>query len=106
MDDLRKLIEYADEIDMNYHEAFDKIGKAYRWKEDCRSMADWQKDMAVGHAQFNATGCGLVRGLMEHMEHTEEHRAVLPGIRALMHERMAKWAHKHAELKAMIEAYK
>lgn len=106
MDMLHKIMDVAEEIDENFHEAFEKMEKAFHWREDCRQMADWQKDMATAHANFNVAGCAMVRGLMEQMEHTEEHHAVIPGIRALMHERMAKWSHKHAELKAMIDVYK
>ena len=106
MDTLHKLMEVADVIDENFHEAFEKMENAFHWREDCRQMADWQKEMATAHANFNVTGCSMVRAMLEQMMHEPEYEHVVTGVKEMLTPMMAKWAKKQASLKAMIDSYK
>lgn len=106
MNTLHKIMDVAEEIDENFHEAFEKMEKAFHWREDCRQMADWQKDMATAHANFNVAGCAMVRSMMDEMMREPEHEHLVAGVKEVITPMMAKWAKKHASIKAMIDAYK
>lgn len=38
----------------NVREARDKIQKAHQWKDKNKALADWQRDMAKGHIDYNS----------------------------------------------------
>lgn len=38
----------------NVREARDKIKKAHQWKDKNKTLADWQRDMAKGHLEYNS----------------------------------------------------
>lgn len=95
----------------NIGEAREKIHKANEWKEKNRGIADWFRQMAVGHLEYNAGAHQMVKNGLRDMSvehaHNHDHDA---------HERMLgkceayeEWleqiAPETAEVRAMIEAY-
>ena len=51
----------------NVHESSEKIRMAHGLKRDWRALADWQRDMAAAHLQFNAQGAKVVSNCMAAM---------------------------------------
>lgn len=98
-------------IMQNVTEAREKIHKAIEWKDKHRGIADWQKQMAVAHLEFNTTAMQMVRaGLQEirneqaqRSEHTEAHHML--GKCDAYQEWLDQIAPETAEVKAMIDGY-
>lgn len=90
----------------NVQEAKEKILKAYKMKNECKSLADWERDMAVAHINFNNSGARMAA---EHIEKARESHA--GDDRAMgMLDVWEQWLHhvagEMAEVKAMIDSYK
>lgn len=90
----------------NVREAHEKILKAYRLREECKPLADWERDMAMAHIDFNNGGTRLA---MDHIQRAREEHAhnerALGKIDAWEH-----WLHdivgQMAEVRAIIDSYK
>lgn len=90
----------------NVQEAKEKILKAYKMKDECKQLADWERDMAVAHINFNTGGSRLA---MDHIRQARERHAgeersmgMLDVWEHWLHEIMAEMAEVHA----MIDSYK
>lgn len=90
----------------NLMEADKYIGMAHEMKDECRTMADWYKDMAMKHIEFNTSGKALFERLKDKLHEDHEHAAHHAGILLILDRQMSKLNQHCAELKAKMEAYK
>ena len=90
----------------NIHEARDKIGMAYRLRDEDKAVADWYKEMAAAHLAFNTTGHNVVTKLIEHAKEHAHDNPMMPGMMAVYNEIHADLKKEAAEAQAMIQNYK
>ena len=90
----------------NMEEAREKIMKAYKMRTDNKELADWQRDMAVAHINFNNAGVRLAQEQIERARHdhdgNERHMGMLDVWEGWLHEIVGETA----EVKAIIDSYK
>ena len=102
-----KMIKHlSDEIRHNIHEAREKIGTAYQLKDKDRGVADWYKQMAIAHLDFNSTGHSCVTRLISEARASERDNPMMPGMIAVYEEIHADIMKESAEVSAMIAAFK
>lgn len=58
----------------NIDEARDKIRTAYELKAEAPEAAEWYREMACAHINFNSEGHAAVRKLIEKYKASEEYR--------------------------------
>lgn len=96
----------AKAIDHNVQEAERHIKKAHEMRETCRMSADWYKEMAHRHLEFNTQGRALYDRKMRDLMEAEEAAEYLPGIKAAYNDWISDINEKTAEVMAMIQMYK
>lgn len=96
----------AQMIDKNLQEAERHIKKAHEMRDDCRMTADWYKEMAHRHLEFNVQGRALYERKMRELTEAEGAAEYLPGIKAAYGAWMNDINEKTAEVMAMIQMYK
>ena len=102
-----KMIKWAsDIISGNIREAEKYIGKAYELRETNRDAADWCREMAAKHLDFNATGHELVKKLIADYNASGKNHELAPGMKAVYDEIHADLMRRTAEVQAMISGYK
>lgn len=102
-----KLIKWAtDVIAGNLREARKYIGKAYELRDECRDAADWCRDMAVKHLEFNVKGHDLCKKLIADYTANAQHAILAPGVKSVYDSIHADFARENAEIQAMVQAYK
>ena len=86
----------------NMKEAKEKILKAYKMREECKELADWERDMAVAHVNFNTGGTMLAQDHIRRVrdQHAGEHRTMgmVDVWESWLHEIMSEMA----EIRAMM----
>lgn len=92
-------------LEGNVREARKYIAKAHEMRTENRTAADWCRDMAQSHLQFNVAGQSVFDRTMNDLAATGEHAVLIPGIKAVYEERMHDLTQETAEIKAMIEMY-
>ena len=95
----------AERILDNISEAREYMCKANALYDSNRQAADWCKEMAQAHMQFNATGFTLLKKSLDEFGADEKHVMLAPGVKAVymaMHGDMLK---ETAETRALIEMY-
>lgn len=90
----------------NLMEADKYIGMAHEMKDECRGFADWCRDMAMKHIEFNTGGKALFDRLKDKLHEDHEHAEHHAGILLILDRQMAKLNQHCAEIKAKMEAYK
>ena len=90
----------------NLMEADKYIKEAHELRDECRTYADWCRDMAMKHIEFNTAGKGVFDRLKDRMREDTEHAAHHPGIMVILDRQMAKLHHAAAEIKVKMDAYK
>lgn len=103
---MKMIKKLSDEIKHNIHEAKEKIHEAYRLKDKDKSVADWYRDMASAHLGFNDRGHSCVSRLISESRTKHEHDPLTPGMLAVYEEIHSEVMAEHAEVQAMITAYK
>ena len=102
-----KMIKHlSDEIRHNIHEAREKINEAYKLKDKDRGVADWYKQMATAHLDFNTNGHACVTRLINEARTNEKDNPMTPGMLAVYEEIHADIVKEAAEVSAMISAFK
>ena len=96
----------AKTIDHNVQEAERHIRKAHEMREECRMTADWYKEMAQKHLEFNTQGRAIYDRKMRDLIETEDAAEYLPGIKAAYNDWISDINEKTAEVMAMIQMYK
>ena len=97
------------DMECNVREAQDKIMTAYRIKEQYPVEAEWYRDMARAHLEFNRNAHALISDRITEYKNSKEH-AEHPEYAAGM---MAVWEDKHADIvddtarvRSMIDEFK
>ena len=103
---MRMIKHLSDEIRHNIHEAREKINEAYKLKDKDRGVADWYKQMASAHLEFNTVGHGNVVRLINEAKANESANPMMPGMIAVYEEIHADIMKESAEVSAMIAAFK
>ena len=96
----------SEDIRENIHEAEEKIQTAYKLREKDRAVADWYRDMAVAHLNFNNTGHTIVARMIHEADAAMKDNPMLPGMKAVYAEMHADIVAEAAEVQGMISAYK
>ena len=96
----------AKAIDHNVHEAEQHIKKAHEMRETCRMTADWYKEMAQRHIEFNAQGRAVYDRKMRDLIEAPDAAEYLPGIKAAYNDWISDINEKTAEVMTMIQMYK
>ncbi len=100
-------IKWATEIiSGNLAEARKYIMKAYELRDQDRQAADWCRDMAAKHVDFNAAGHNLVKRMIEDVRAKDPNNAMVAGMRAVFEDKHADMMQEQAEIVGMINAYK
>ena len=100
-----KMIKWAtDIISGNLREARKYINQAYELRDTHQQAAEWCKDMAQKHLDFNAKGHELVKKLISEAESKQS--ALTPGMMAVYNDLHADMIRETAEITAMISAFK
>lgn len=100
-----KMIKWAsDIISGNLREARKYINKAYELRDTHQQAAEWCKDMAAKHIDFNSKGHELVKKLITEAENKQSPLA--PGMMAVYNDMHADMIREQAEILAMISGYK
>lgn len=90
----------------NVMEAEKYAKQAHELKDSCHSYADWCKEMATKHIEFNDNGRNVYERLKERMHEDSEHTMHHEGIKMILDRNMAKLQRVCSEVKAMIGMYK
>lgn len=90
----------------NLMEADKYAGMAHELRDECRSYADWCKDMAMKHIEFNTAGKTAYERMREKLHEDHEHREHHAGILMILDRNLAKLNQHCAEVKAKVDAYK
>ena len=90
----------------NLMEADKYIKEAHELKDECRTYADWCRDMAAKHIEFNTGGKNVYDRLKERLHEDHEHAEHHKGIVMILDRNMAKMNHLCAEIKAKMVEYK
>lgn len=102
-----KMIKWASDIIAgNLREARKYINKAYELREINKDAADWCKEMAAKHLEFNSKGHELSKKLISDQQTSEHKSDLAPGMMAVYNELHADMIRENAEILAMINAYK
>lgn len=96
----------AKAIDHNVHEARQHIKKAHELREKCRMMADWYKEMAHRHLEFNTQGRAIYDRKMRDLLESQDAAEYIPGIKAAYNDWISDINEETAEVMAMITMYK
>lgn len=100
-----KMIKWtSDIIKANLHEARKYINQAYELRDTYQQAAEWCKDMAVKHIEFNAKGHELVKKLVTEAEAKQSPLAA--GMMAVYNDMHAELVREQAEIMAMISTFK
>jgi len=90
----------------NLMEADKYIKMAHELRDECRVYADWCKDMAMKHIEFNTGGKTVYERMRDKLHEDHEHAAHHEGILMILDRQMAKLSHNCAEIKSKMDAYK
>lgn len=103
---MRMIKRLSDEMWGNIHEAKEKIMQAYKLRDEDKAIADWYKDMAKAHMDFNGVAHTQVKRLIDHAKEAMKDNPMTPGMLAVYNEMHADIMAAAAEVSAMISAYK
>lgn len=103
---MRMIKWVSDIIAGNIDEAQKYIGKAYELREVNRDAADWCKEMAAKHLDFNGKGHEIAKKLIAEYNASGKHSELAPGMQAVYNEIHADLIRRAAEVQGMIAAYK
>lgn len=103
-DHVKSIKRTTDLVRENLREARCYIEDAYRHKESSKPMADWFRDMAVGHMGFIQKGHQIAKDIIAATR--VEGSDLAPGMLAVYDAIHADLIAEAAEINAMISAYK
>lgn len=96
----------AEKIESNIEEAHRLISKAYELRETDKATADWFKDMAAKHLEFNTAGHTIVTKKIADYDASGKNSPLAPGMKAMYRDKHAKITRKAAEVQSMVSTYK
>lgn len=96
----------VDTIAENIDEARRYIKLAMEYREKQKPLADWCRDMAAMHINFNAAGMANARRLIDDMRTVSDHPEYAEGAAAVWMDWLMSLTSANAEAKAMVDSYK
>ena len=96
----------AEKIEGNLDEAHRLIGKAYELRDTDKATADWYKDMAAKHLEFNTPGHAIVVKKIAEYDASGKNSPLAPGMKAMYNDKHAKLNKRTSEVQSMISTYK
>lgn len=90
----------------NVTEARHHIECAHKLRDECRMSADWYRDMAVKHMEFNAKGRDVYEMLMRKLAEEPDAAQLFPGVKMAYGSWMNRINEETARVHAMIGMYK
>lgn len=78
---------------------------ACEMKERCRGAADWYRDMATKHLEFNAAGRTLFDRMRDEMRTDANRASHSEGALMVYEKQLAKLSRYCAQTRAMLDAY-
>lgn len=90
----------------NLMEADKYIKEAHDLKDECRAYADWCRDMAMKHMEFNTTGRSVFDRIRDMVAAEHEHSTHMPGMMKVYDHQLHRMSKHTAEVKAMMDMYK
>ena len=103
---MKMIKQLSHEIKHNIHEAREKIETAYKLRDIDKAAADWYRQMAAAHIDFNNAGHSAVAKLITEARAKMEHNPMLPGMLAVYDDMHAEVMKDSAEVSAMIQNFK
>lgn len=103
---MRMIKQLSEEIKGNICEAREKIRTAYELKDKNKTAADWYKEMAAAHLNFNTRGHEIVAKLIAEAKAQTPDNPLMAGMIAVYEDIHADIVCDNAEVQAMISAYK
>ena len=103
---MRMIKQISDDMRENICEAKDKIRMAYKLREVDKAAADWYKEMAAAHLNFNTRGHECVAKMISEAKTKMADNPMTPGMIAVYEEIHADIIAENAEVHGMINAYK
>ena len=104
---MMECIRFAvDTIAGNIDEARRYIRLAMEYRETQKPLADWCRDMASMHINFNAAGMANARRLIDDMRAASDHPEYAEGAAAVWMDRLMSLTSANAEAKAIVDSYK
>lgn len=103
---MKMIKKISAEIKGNIGEAREKIRTAYELKDKDKAAADWYKEMAAAHLNFNTHGHEIVNKLIADAKANKSDNPLMAGMIAVYEEMHAEIMRDNAEVQAMISAYK
>ena len=103
---MRMIKQISDAMRENICEAKEKIKMAYKLREVDKAAADWYKEMAAAHLNFNARGHEVVARMISDARAKMADNPMMPGMVAVYQEIHADVIAENAEVQGMIMAYK
>jgi hypothetical protein len=100
---MKEIKQVIKDIEGNIHEAREKIHKAYELMDRDRMFADWQRDMALSHLNFNTRGHEIVKRMIADI--IDDAHPLAAGMRAVYEDRHADIVREAAEVRSMIDNY-
>lgn len=101
--------QLSNDINGNIEEARDKIKTAYALKSDCPEAAQWYKEMASAHINFNSNGIQTIKKRMEAFKSSEEYKrnsSYADGMIAAWEAMLTDIISRTTETKAMVDGFK
>ena len=89
----------------NVSEASEKIRMAFGFRKDWRALADWLREMAVAHLNFNQNGMKAVQSCMNAMRSDPAHDDLSEGRLQAYDEWLDQIVADTADVQAMISSY-
>lgn len=106
MGHFERMNEVLDIMWGNVMEADKYIKEAHDMKDECRAYADWCRDMAAKHLEFNSTGRNVFDRVRDMVAAEHEHTAHMPGMMIVFDHQTHRLSRVSAEVKTMIDMYK
>lgn len=102
-----RMIKWASDIIAgNLREARKYAEKAHELRDINKAAADWCKEMAQKHLEFNTNGHALVKKMIEDYAASGKNSELAPGMKAVYEATHADLMRESAEIAAMIAGYK
>lgn len=103
---MEKIQWVMDVIAGNLREARGYIVKAYEMRDECREAAEWCRDMASKHLEFNAKGNEIVKKFMADFDASAGNADFSHGMKSVYGHMQAGMMKDQAEIQAMIQTFK
>ena len=103
---LNQIRRIAKNLMGNVQEAERYAEKAHRYRNTCKMQADWYRDMAAKHLEFNLSGRQLYDKFMRDLAENPEAAKYMAGMHAAYDEWLHEIDEQTAKVHALLNMYK